>query len=610
MGSFVPTRRRTTGTAWAGRTGSGAVTAGAIPAPPPWWEDKDVTLRTIVPDIDDVAAQLIPYARIGGRAPKTYGTQYSVWGDVADETLSYLLTQRGASVRTLQRLIDGARDAVATSRMAEIRRNLPLDAAVLELLARLDVHDRAVLAGRLWATTPVPHDRLEREMGVYTGWIGRHQARARRRFFEVLAEPLHQPVANAVEGLRTHFGPYVPTSMVQARLRAAGVDPQTEVARVLLFAAGPYTPRDGWLENRSLGGRPAVHSAVDALFAKNPAPMLRHVAEAVAVHQMPVHVVPALLDSLPVRRFGTAYVRWGGYHVDKIEAFLHASGQPLTPEEVAAGIGEEAITADRVRATFINTNHNKRFYRATRLTWGLAVWSEPTYRGIAEGIRERIAAAGGSAVVEDVTADLLRTFPDISPVSVLTYMQSWAFVMKDGMIRCRVDGDPLPKARHWRGARGVFGLGDGRLNLLRPVTANLLRGSSSAAGRLAPALEVKPGGRETYLGPHGELVLISWHLDVPGAPHVGSLRLMARGVGAAVGDSIILTFSPEDRSVVAARVPARTPVLEALERVTGCRNITRQVVAASLECSADEVVGVLTKRGDDILARTVANLHL
>lgn len=584
------------------------MTADAIPTPPPWWEDKNVTLRAIVSDIDDVAEQLIPYARIGGRAPNTYGTKYRVWGDVADEKLSYLLAHRGASVRTLQRLIDGARDAVATGRMAAIRRTLPLDAAVLELLARLDVHDRAVLAGRVWAAKPVPHDRLEREMGVYSGWIGRYQARAKRRFFEVLGEPLHEPVAEAVEGLRTHFGPYVPTSMVHARLRASGVDPQTEVARVLLFAAGPYTPRGDWMENRSLGGRRAVHAAVEALFAKNPAPMLRHVAEAVAVHHMPVHVVPALLDSLPVRRFGTAYVRWGGYHVDKIESFLHASGQPLTPEEVAAGIGEEAITAERVRATFINTNHNKRFSRASRLTWGLSVWGDATYRGIAEGIRERIAAAGGIADVEEVTADMLRTFPDISPVSVHAYMQSWAFVIKDGMIRCRVDGDPLPKTRHWRGARGVFGLGDGRLNLLKPVTPNLLRGSSSTAGRLAGALDVKPGGRETYHGPHGELVLVSWHLDVPGAPHIGSLRLMARGVGAAVGDSIILTFSPEGRSVVAARIPARTPVLETLERVTGHRNVTREVVAASLECSAEEVVDVLTKRGDDGLARTVSNL--
>lgn len=583
--------------------------ASAAPAPPPWWEDQDVTLRTLVPDIDDVAGLLIPYARIGGRAPTTYGTRYHVWGDVAGEKLSYLLAHRGASVRTLQRLIDGARDAVAASRMAQIRGGLPLEAAVLELLARLDVHDRAVLAGRVWAAKPVPPDRLEREMGVYSGWIGRHQARARRRFFELIAEPLHEPVANAVEGLRTHFGPYVPIAMAEARLLAAGVAPHSEVGRVLLFAAGPYTSRDGWLENRSMGGRRAVCAAVDALFAKNPAPMLRHVAEALAVHHVPVHVVPALLDSLPVRRFGTAYVQWGRYPVDQIEAFLHASGQPLTPEEVAAGIGDETLTAERVRATFINTSHSKRFSRASRLTWGLASWDEPTYRGIAEGIRERIAAAGGLAVVEDVSADLLRTFPDISPVSVLAYMQSWAFVMKDGMIRCRAEGDPLPRTRHWRGARGVFGNGDGRLNLLKPVTANLLRGSSSAAGRLAAALEVKPGGSETYVGPHGEQVLISWHLDVPGAPHIGSLRRMAQGVGAVVGDNIILTFTPEERTVAAARVPARTALLETLERVTGCRNLTREVVAASLECSADEVVDVLTKRGDDVLARTVASLH-
>lgn len=50
-------------------------------------------------------------------------------------------------------------------------------------------------------------------------------------------------------------------------------------------------------------------------------------------------------------------------------------------------------------------------------------------------------------------------------------------------------------------------------------------------------------------------------------------------------------------------------MLETLERVTGCRNLTREVVAASLECSADEVVDVLTKRGDHGLAKMIARLH-
>lgn len=578
------------------------------PPPSPWWEDKDATFRAVVPDVDDVGPQLIPYARIGGRAPNTYGTHYRVWWDIAGHTMADLLAHRGASVRTLQKLIEAARDAVAANRMAQMRGDLPLAAAVLELLARLDVHDRAVLAGRVWAAKTAPRSQIEREMGLYTGWIERHQPRAKRRFFELLGEPIHDPVLKAVGALRHQFGPYVPSAVVHARLRGMGIDPASEVARVLLFAAGPYVSRGDWMENRPLGGRRAVHAAVNALFAKNPAPMLRHVAEAVAVHEMPVDLVPALLDSLPVRQFGPAYVRWDSVPVNQIEAFMHASGQPLTPEEVAAGIGNDAITADKVRKTFINNRHTQ-FARASRLTWALAAWGEPTYRGIAEGVRERIAAAGGSAKAEDVAADLLRAFPDVSPASVKTYMQSWAFVMKDGMIRCRIDGDPLPKVRHWRNTKGVFSTGEGRFNVLRPVNADLLRGSSMTIGQLAAALGLKPGGRETFAGPRGEQVLVSWLLDVVGGPRIGSVRKLVHAAAAVEGDNIILTFTVHDRTVTAARLPARTPAMEILERVTGRRHPTREDVAACLECSVTEVANVLSKRGDDALARAVAGLR-
>lgn len=585
---------------------------GASTTPPPtrWWlDDTSVTFRSVVHDVDTVGPQLIPYARIGGRSPKVYAAHYHRWSDVAGQKIADLLTHRGAGVRTVEQLIDAGRDAVAANRMAQMRRELPLDAAVQELLSRLDPRDRTVLEARVWAAEPVPRDQLERELGVGTRVSERHETRARRRFQELLAEPLHRLVAARAAELGSQLGPYVPASVVTQQLKAIGVDPDSHTARVLLYIAGPYTPRGEWFENRSLGGRPAVVAAVDAVFAENPAPQLRRLAAAAAECHMPAAVVPALLDSLPLRRFGAAYVQWGSTPATQIAAFLRAVGNPLTPEEVADGVGEEHLTPLRVRETLINLQNKRIFARASKSTWGLREWGAPEYRGIAEGIRERIEAAGGSAPAKAVAADLVATFPDISAHSVQSYMGSWAFVTERGMIRVRTDRDPLPKVRHWRRTRGVFAAGDGKVNLLRPVTSDLLRGTSTAAGRLAGALGVAPGGRETFTGPDGNEVTVSWLLGAPGAPHIGSLRGLALSAGAAEGESIVLTFTPAKRTVAVTRLSAKTPVLEILRRVINQRTVTRTTVAASLECDADEAVDVLSVRGDEDLSRAVAGLR-
>lgn len=590
--------------------GPGHPGASTTPPPPRWWlDDTSVTFRAVVPDVDTVGPQLIPYARIGGRSPKAYAAHYRSWSDVAGQKITDLLTHRGAGVRTVEQLIDAGRDAVAANRMAQMRRELPLGAAVQELLSRLDPHDRTVLECRLWAAEPVPRDQLERELGVGSRVSERQQTRARRRFQELLTEPLHRLVAARAYALGSELGPYVPASMVSEQLKAMGVDPASETARVLLFIAGPYTPRGDWFENRSLGGRRAVVADVDAVFAENPAPRLRALAAAVAQHHMPAAVVPALMDSLPVRRFGAAYVRWGSTPAMQIAAFLRSVGHPLTPEEVVDGIGDGYLTPVRARETLINLQNKRLFARASKSTWGLREWGAPEYRGIAEAIRERIAAAGGSAPAADTAAELVATFPDISARSVQSYMQSWAFVTEDGMIRVRTDHDPLPKVRHWRRTRGVFAAGDGKFNVLRPVTSELLRGTSATAGRLAGALGVAPGGRETFTGPDGNEVTVSWLLDAPGAPHIGSLRGMALSAGAAEGDSIVLTFTPAERTVTVTRLPARTPVLETLKRVTNKRTVTKQTVAASLECAVDDAADVLVQRGDDALGRAVAALR-
>lgn len=591
------------------RTVAGAANESAAPR----WASVHVTFRSVVPGVEEIGAHPIPYMRAGGRTKSTFGRtrEYERWSDMADKTIATLLEHPGAAASTLTRLIDVARADVAAHRLARGRTPLPPAAAVGAVLARLDMRDLAVLSGRVWAAKAVARQELAEQLGVYEGWIERHQARIKARFAELLADPAHRDAAQYISDVRRTLGPWTPQAHVAAQLAAMGLPAGSEPARVLLHAAGPYVTRGTWVENSAMGGRRAVADAADRIFEVDPAPTVACVEQQLTELGVPAKLLPPILEELSLKRFDDVVVRWGPYAATRIEAVLHAAGEPLTLAEIVERINDAADTASDAGSAETTVRDqltsNTRFARATRTKWALAQWALPVYRSVADDMSRRIDAAGGQMLVADLIETLTRD-GEITESSARSYIYARAFVIEDGVIRHRDDDNYQPRS-HWNTIRGAFRGPDGTFTVTRLITAEVLRGTSHPIGRpIATALGVTPGGRTTFDTKHGP-VLISWLVGTPGSPRIGSLRPMALALNATEGDTLALTFRPDQGTLAGARLAAGTSGLTALEQLLGLEQPTVADVAAGLDCSPGAVPAVLAKRGDTPMANAARRLR-
>lgn len=587
-------------------------TAASESATPRWTSIHD-TFRSVVPGVDEIGTQPIPYARAGGRTKSTYGRsrEYHNWSDMADKTIATLLEHPGAAESTLARLIDVARTDVAAHRMARGRAPLPPAAAVGAVLARLDMKDWAVLSGRVWAAKPVARQELAEQLGVYEGWIERHRPRIKARFSELLAEPAHRDAAQYVSDVRRKLGPWTPQSNASAQLAAMGLPMGSETARVLLYAAGPYVTRGIWMENTAMGGRRAVADTVDRIFEDDPAPTVAFVEQQLAALGVPANIVPLILETLSLKSFDDVVVRWGPYTATKIGAILHAAGEPLTLSDIVERINNASTTATdagSAEATVRDQLTSKSlFARATRTKWALTQWALPVYRSVADDISRRLDANGGQMLVADLIETLIRE-DEITASSARSYIYARAFVIEDGIIRHRDDTNYRPRS-HWNTIRGAFRRPDGALTITRLVTSEVLRGTNHPIGRpIATALGVTPGERTTYDTEYGP-ILISWLLGSPGSPRIGSLRPMALALNATEGDTLALTFRPAERTLSGARLPAGVSAVVAVEQLLGIERPTIADSASSLECSIGAVPAILAKRGDTHMANAARRLR-
>lgn len=623
-----------------------------------------MSFREMVPGLDSIATQSIPYTRVVGRGKAAYVNTYRAWKDLAGETVENLLNLPGSAERTLERVIDLACEEVDAYQRAGARPS-SLAAAVGELVDRLDARHRALLAGRHWSDEVVSNERIAQKLGVYAGWATRYYPTARSQFADLLSEPRYRQVSDMAISLRQEFGPYVPASLVTRRLTAAGLSIASLAAGVLLYAAGPYTRCGDWFENTALGGRETTVAALDQVFDGKLAKTLDELQEALAGAGVLPAIAPALLELLPlrlfdnvyvqvgpgpaldvledvldeqtaptvdelhaalvaggipssvvravaaellkllpVRRFGDVYVRWGTTSTEQVAAVLRAYGRPMAPAEVVECIGDTAMTERTVRNAFTG---KPIFVRTERAAWGLHSWGMREYRGLADELGHRIDTEGGVMSIDDLMAAMKRDFPEASEVSLDMYMQTLAFVIDDGLIRRRVDGDPWPTIRHWNTVAGVFRGTTGDLRVIRSVTSDVMRGTSQTIKRpVAGALGVTPGERKTFGTEAGELT-VYWLLGTPGAPHLSSLLGVARSVGASAGDELVLTF--KRTRATAERIPRGLSQQQRFRLVTGRPALNMATLAASLDSPPEKVVALLTKRGDDKLAAAARKLR-
>jgi hypothetical protein len=248
---------------------------------------------------------------------------------------------------------------------------------------------------------------------------------------------------------------------------------------------------------------------------------------------------------------------------------------------------------------------NERFVRASRRSWGLRVWGIDEYAGIPELLSARIDAADGTMRVHDLIADILARFPDVAESSLRTNLNSLAFINDGTTVRRRTNTDEWPPIPPLYTARGAFRNGDNEIRLVLPVNADVLRGSGQPIHpAVSNALGVGPDQRRTFTNPHGAVAVI-WRLSSTNGPSIGSLRALAKALGAETG-SLVLAFSLDDASLDVDWIGPEIGGLERLRRLLG--RTVRDPGAAlttSLGCGRDDVAAVLRERGDNDLADLV-----
>jgi hypothetical protein len=571
-----------------------------------WWESVcdqlDTPIADLVDGFDEIAETAIPYDWLPGRARTFYGDAFTTWSDLAGETIDSLVHRPKGGVGTVRSIVIAARDVVSHSRSAAAAHSPAADAptATRLLLDRLTDYDRVVLLGRRWALEPAPIVGLADQLGVHAASVGRNFPRAVARFESLLADPFHVAVVRHADDLRHRLGPLTRTSTAEAALDDLGLALSDDRGLMLLHLAGPYTPAEAaWLQDTAAEGWLAATAAVEATLAQWGAPSTAALADSLAELGIPSATAVDFIHSRPgLRRFDQKWVQWGSTIPDRIEAVLHLSGAPATATLIAAVIGENCAEASTRSAL----SYDSRFVRATRHTWALRQWGLVEYGGVFSEIAARIDAAGGTIGTAAVVNDICTRFPDVAESSVRAYMGAPAYVVENQTVRRRTADDGWPPVGPAVSVRGVFYKGRHVIRVALPVTAELLRGSGQPLhSAVATAVGLTPGVQRIFTGKACSITAF-WKLSSITGGSLGSLRAAATGVGAQLGDTLVLSFNVADSTLAAVRIQVNASPEQRVKGLLGTLGRDPLVdIARALRCGPDDAAGVLIKRGDDDL---------
>ena len=335
----------------------------------------------------------------------------------------------------------------------------------------------------------------------------------------------------------------------------AQIDENRGVAwRTVLWLANFSLTRDGWAVR---GGQTpeSLVLEVTSLGVERGSLSSDEAREALVAQGVVSSVVEVLLQQDPpgLRLFGDAYLPWGASLTDKAETILRWLHRPATTEEILEYADQQAVR----RGLAQRLNEDDRFVKTGRSTYGLRSWGMETYSSISNEMAEWIERAGGRAPLGALVSGLTERF-GVAESSVRVYAYSPRFVVEGGHVRLRHQDEPfeLPRADPEEDQR-VDRTEDGTFRYTISVIPDTLRGS----GRLMPAslglaLGVTPGEKRTFEFASGVTVAITWPVTSPYGPSLGSVKALAEEVGAEIGDSLVLEFAPDHRTVTAERIPA------------------------------------------------------
>jgi hypothetical protein len=528
-----------------------------------WWDTVkdalDTPIGTLVDDFATIADHAIPYGWLPGRARSFYGSDFTTWGDLAEQTITTLVDRPKGGIGTVKAIIIGARAAVTLHRAAPADTNQEAPTATGHLIDRLVDYDYQLLRARGWALRPTTIPMTAQQLGVTQINVQRALRRAYRRFTDLLADPAHAAVTTHARTLRRQLGTLTRETAAAALLAEHGLSIDDAAGQMLLHVAGPYTPNNGWLQNTATGGLNAAHAVVNDALDRHGAPTIDIVVHKLRGIGITSHTAAEFITTRSdLKQFGDKLVRWEGFFTDRVESTLYLLGAPATVALIAA-LTETLGDPISERAVRNAVWDDPRFMRTTKRTWALRTWGLPEYTGVYSEIAARIDAAGGCVSVHDVIDEMMSTFPDVAESSIRSYLGVPGFILQHGMVRHRTPTDPWPRWAPWNTHRGTYCKGRNHFRIAIPATRDLLRGSGQALKpSIAVALDVHPGEQRTFTGPHD--ITIQWSPASTSGANFGSLRTIATNLDTHLGDTIVMAFNlPRTPSTPPSSAPPPIP---------------------------------------------------
>ncbi len=420
-----------------------------------------------------------------------------------------------------------------------------------------------ILRKRVLSPSPPTQTRMATQLRVSRQRVSQVESRVRQSVADWLRTQKGSPIrerANALATLGSAIpwqSPVLATALGQLEddFGTSVGSPGVKTGEFFLFAAGPYrmdgSRMDGsWLlktqdEQQLSDLEESVRSRSDE----------RGVASADAVAEVLEPLVHPDFHAQWMSertsfffRDGVGYIDGSAGLVKKAEQALRRMGRPATLSELQ----REMRTDYNPRYAMARLAGSHTTKRVTKNKFGLREWGGHEYASVSDAIAQEIAACQGVATLDHLCRVLSERF-EVAASSVASLAMAPRFAISGRDVRLRDRSAPYhaPRSTLEKTAR-CYRHGAGWAVRLR-VDRDMVRGSGrSCPEAFAHLLGVAVGARRKFRCGNSS-VTIAWNERSSTGPYFGSMRKLARELGAEVGDWIFVT--EEGGEVGAWRLP-------------------------------------------------------
>ena len=284
-------------------------------------------------------------------------------------------------------------------------------------------------------------------------------------------------------------------------------------------------------------------------------------------------------------------------YADEMICAMMEIGKPSTAEDILTHMGFSILISSL--KTMLSRAGGA--HRVTRTKWALGCWGYPRYPGIAGAMKEELEQSGSLPTGELVKRVTGRY--DISKQSACVYLGAPMFVVEKHGVRLRREDEPFSyKGISIKDDKGVYDLGERRVGWLLKVDRDVLRGSGIAAPRtVGQILRLRLGEPRAFAGPAGEVTLSVNPAHPSAIPTTGTLRVIARKLGAEVGHLLTFVFDSAAGTVEVTRTRGDegSSGWDMVERLTGVPGyLCLAGLSAALHSTSENTFRVLRERGD------------